>query len=517
MKSLRVILFLLFALSTQALSDARPDPNPAGSVLEPEGATKVQMVHERVLFEISPVSQKAESPDLARVTADFYFRNRGTALEKMQVLFPVGTVLEDGFNDHFYVGKNLKVWVDGTALPTTELHKKDGDTEYKWQAFQVSFPVEKEVFVRVQYDTYSLGLSDRNLNSFGYTFATGAPWFGKIEDIQLVLRMPYQVSRENTWNSNLFGQAVKPAYLGNEAIWHWQNIEPTTDPYLEFQTIPIWLWKNHLAALSEVKSNPKNIKAHRSLIDSILQMNNWGYSIFPGESWHDPRLEKACLNAFRQFPQDVPIRLYCIDKASAQITKDGEGETNPEAQFMLRTFAEIQKISPYNPKAEEAYTKLQTEYDQLWMTLPLQPPRPNSRGASTSITAIQTVQAIAQNAKLQPRTVASCKGFVIETESYQRLLTYKNNISYDYKLEQSYAFQSQRKQTLTTAKVSLDQALQEFGRSWNTPMWGKLKAWQLRWFANLDGSRRYVVALKTLPDQTTSVCVQTYLRYVVKN
>ncbi len=514
MNTLRWMLLLLFAVSIQAFSDARPDPNPAGSVLAPEGATKVQMVRERVLFEIQPATTKPKSPDVARVTADFYFRNRGTVAEQMQVLFPIAS---DSF-DRFYTGKNLKVWIDGTETPTTVLKKRDTNAEYTWKAFNASFPLEREVFIRVQYDTYSLGLNTYNdaqfLNSFGYTFATGAPWYGKIENIELVLQMPYKISRENTWAEDLFGQKNKPTYLGNQAIWNWQNIEPLENSYLEFQTVPIWLWNSYLTAQAEVRQKPKNIQAHRTLIQLILQMNYWGYSISQIEGYHDIRLEQACLKVFKEFPTDMNIRLFCIEKAQEQISRDGVSESNPEMQFALRTFAEIQKIAPYNAVAEKAYTTMQNVYEQSWMTLPLQPPRPNSRGASKTITAAETVKTIAQYAALKPQATKICNDLLIQKrEDFSRLDIYiGDGVSYQYKLEKNFAFTNSKKQNLNAWKAILEQALTQFGRYWNTPMWGADNQWQLRWFANLDGSRRYAVGLKILPNKTVAVCMQTYLR-----
>ncbi len=514
----RVLTLLIVLWLPRAFADSRPDPNPAGSVLQPEGQTKVQMLRERVVLEVKPATTKPKSVDVAQVTADFYFKNQGKLAERMRVLFPVQS--DDISN--FYVGRNLRVWVNGAPVKTEDVKKRDGDHVYAWKGFRVSFPLGKEVAVRVQYDTYSLGL-DETLNSFGYTFATGAAWFGKIGLIDLVVRLPFPTSRDNVWGSPPFAEykdrPVHPQYVRNEVRWQWKNVEPEEYSYLELQTIPIWIWKSVLKARADVAATPQDVNAHLRLIEATASLNHWGYSIYPTDEYHDPRLERVCSNAFKLFPTELPLRFRCIQLTENEFVKDGVVETDPGIQFILRTLKDISTLSPFNPRAETLYGALR--YDQEWMTLPLTPPITGSQGSNPNLTPEQTVSDIAGKAGLQAISTASCDAVLKEP----RLRIYGDRGGDpfpEFKPEHGYSVSASEPlgDNLNAWKSRLEVALNDFGRSWISPVWGDLdeaKSWQVRWFSNLDGSRRYATAIRTNRQQSVLVCFKTFLRFVVKN
>jgi hypothetical protein len=520
------VMVLIVLYSSLALADFRPDPNPAGQTLMPEGSTKVQMLRETIKLEVQATGSSHLSPDMAVVTGDFVFRNQGKKDEQMQVLFPSASD-----QSRFYVGRQFRVWLDGKEIGSKEIKKSETNgVMYTWRAFTGRFPVGREVRVQVKYLTDSLNFSfDRqdatppsSLSDFMYTFATGAAWFDKIGSVDLTVRLPYKVSSENLLANadRVFDQKVSVRYQGNEASWHWNNVEPTSSSYIEVETPATWLWKAILDARERVRVVPQDVAANQTLIRLWAE---WyvtrNQQLGDGDA---DGLLKTCRQAFERLPKEIGLRFLCVKLLPGLYGKHEAGfEGDPVVTAMLKLLGEINQINPYNQDAEEIYAHLDTlgyeasgGTDWSWTTLPANAPRAGSAGANPNLTAEQTITTLAQSAKLRSSDTKGCAGMLTKLKP-------NPSIEYVFRPEQAYAFTAPDAPANTT-KASLEQALNQFGRSWISPLWGT-DSWfpingndqwemSIRFFANLDGSRRYAVAVRVNPKQERTVCFLTYLR-----
>ncbi len=517
-----LVTLLCLGLPLIALGDFRPDPNPTGGNLAPEGATKVQMLREAIVLEVQSTGSSSLSPDVAAVTGDFAFKNQGQANEQMRVLFPVASEYS-----RFYVGRDLRVWVDGREVITKEVKKRDSNgTMYTWRGFTASFPPAREVHLTVKYLTDPLNFNF-NVNSanpptafgnFAYTFATGAAWFGKIGAIDLTVRLPYTVTKEN-FAANMYRlfseyqtSPVIPQYRGNEAHWRWENVEPTDLSVLEMTTPATWLWRDVLETRTKLARVPTDLSANQTLIRLMATLYGSQNRELGGVDLD--KLLDICRQGFKRLPKSLELRFLCFNSLPAMFFKNEYGsEGDPVLDAMLDILGEINQIDPYNLQAEALYANLSQSTPYNWQTLPATPPRAGSLGASAQLSPAQTVASLAQSAQLRPSQTKGCAAM---------LLKLKPNPGYEarFQPERSYAYTAPTA-PFNVTKASLERAIASFGRTWISPLWGtdewfldsQKEEWAMsvRFFANLDGSRRYAVAVR---DGTVgrTVCFLTYLR-----
>jgi hypothetical protein len=152
---LLVVLFLGVVTGT-ALADMAPPAQPPGSNLEPGSEnTQVRMMAERVVIEVQLGS--GESLGKALVTADFTVRNLGSEKEGMAARFPISA---NGYFEQPEV-QNLQVQVDGRNVRTRRIQGEDPYNELRdpvlWAEFDVTFPVDQDVEVRITYTVEGSG------------------------------------------------------------------------------------------------------------------------------------------------------------------------------------------------------------------------------------------------------------------------------------------------------------------------------------------------------------------------
>ena len=245
------------AFPVTALADMAPPGQPPGSNPGPGSeATQVRMLAENVLLDVQPVGEG--SLGRAQVTADFTMRNLGDKRERMAARFPIGSI------DKFEIS-DLQVQVDGKNVRTRRILGDDpeyGFVQVPWVEFDVGFPPDKDVNVRVTYTLEGMGWYP--YTEFNYILSTGAGWKDSIGSADLVVKLPYEANMYNTLLSGDTGYGFTSpgaVFDGQKIRWHFEDLEPTTEDNLESS----W-WRHHFGrqALQEqanVDRNPEDGEA----------------------------------------------------------------------------------------------------------------------------------------------------------------------------------------------------------------------------------------------------------------
>jgi len=269
---LSLLLFCSFFPSLDAHADVAPPQMPPGANLDPGAeTTQVRMMAETVILNIAQDPQD-DNGAIAKTVATFTMRNLGSADESMQARFPLSFF--DGESDgsgNFPEIQQIAVKVDGKSVATKRVIEpaapsSGGYTERNdvpWAAFDVTFPPGRDVTIEVLYTTNGFGYYP--YERFKYILETGAAWNDTIGSADIIARFPYTVSGQNIWlpdDTNGFSQTSPNATLnGNEARWHFDNLEPTVDSNIELTIVTPALWQQVLRETDTVTKNPNDGEA----------------------------------------------------------------------------------------------------------------------------------------------------------------------------------------------------------------------------------------------------------------
>ncbi len=214
-------LLLLLALLPLAAppTSARADGEPAawvGRSLQPVDSDSVRMVRERVLIDLSPNG--------ARVSATFVFRNEGPACDQI-IAFPAG-------GQGIVNVRNFRAWVDGAQVEVGT-HSPSFEHLYYWTA---SFAAGGEREVRVAYEVRRDASMEGWLvdTDFTYILTTGRRWKGPIGSAEIVLNL-----RDIQHHQIL---DLKPAgHTRTRTGYRWllRDFEPDQDVGVRFHTSPV--------------------------------------------------------------------------------------------------------------------------------------------------------------------------------------------------------------------------------------------------------------------------------------
>jgi hypothetical protein len=269
MKSAKIALSVLIILSLLIPSqpvraDVAPPPAPQLGGLEPFGyqETNVQMVYERVEMEVGQIFLFSSDPqNRVTVTAYFTMHNQGKTSESMQVIFPLESFTDcesssETANNYTYYQVNkdsFKVVIDGNIVPAREVvtpHPHEDCDKMTWAGFDVNFPVDQDVVIRVQYvmDAYYVDL----MQNIEYVLETGAGWAGPIRRGYVVVKFPYTATTENVLSDTTPGYQ----FLYNEIFWSFENLEPTSKDNIQVSIVSPHTWQEILFLRRDLKSNP---------------------------------------------------------------------------------------------------------------------------------------------------------------------------------------------------------------------------------------------------------------------
>ncbi len=284
-----LILFALFLPNRAVRADVAPPEAPPGTTLLPgEETTQVRMMAETVTLTVSADPINAENA-IAKTEAVFTMRNLGAAEEKMAARFPLSFFNgnSDGFGN-FPEIKQIAVKINGQSVSTRReiqpffnsemsYHERD---ELPWAVFDVTFPPNQDVIIEVAYDMYGYGYYP--YEAFSYILETGAGWNGTIGSAEVVVRLPYEVSRQNLdleSQAGYGGASPKAVLSGNEIRWSFKDFEPTYEDNVKVIVVTPSLWKKILAEKSNVEKNPNDGEAWGRLAKAykevILMPKGW--------------------------------------------------------------------------------------------------------------------------------------------------------------------------------------------------------------------------------------------------
>lgn len=308
----KLIIFCIFALILISAfppkavhADVAPPEAPPGTNLIPGNeTTQVRMVAETVTLIISKdpsFSQEA----IAKTEAIFTMRNLGTAEENMQVRFPLSFFNgnSDGFGN-FPEIDSIVVKIDGKTVQTkrenqpffnSELSYRERD-KIPWAIFDVSFPPNQDVTIEVTYTVNGFGYYP--YENFKYILETGAGWNGTIGAADVIVRLPYEVNKQNVWVEEVYGYTDPTqggVMNGNEIRWHFEELEPTAENNIQVIVVTPSLWESVLKETDTVTKNPND-----------------------GEAWG--RLAKAYKEILRQSHGE--LRADSAGRAMFELSKD---------------------------------------------------------------------------------------------------------------------------------------------------------------------------------------------------
>ncbi|MDP1546283.1 MAG: hypothetical protein Q8L87_09695 [Anaerolineales bacterium] len=269
-----LVLFLLITFifpRSSARADAAPPEAPPGTTLLPgESITQVRMVAETVTLTISKDPSDAQQA-VAKTEAVFTMRNLGTTEEKMQVRFPLSFFNgnSDGYFNFPEIA-SIAVKVDGRPIPTKREIQPFAASEYSyteraeipWAVFDVTFPPNQDVILEVVYNVNGYGYYP--YEAFKYILETGAGWNGTIGSVEIIVRLPYEVSGQNL---DLTGQPghgeATPGGVrsGNEIRWMFSDLEPTWQDNIQIVVVTPSLWEKVLKEKAAVAKNQNDGEA----------------------------------------------------------------------------------------------------------------------------------------------------------------------------------------------------------------------------------------------------------------
>lgn len=389
-----------------------PDPKLGGVVPYQPLETNVQMMSETVFIDIlPPPPADAKKPKQVKVNASFTMRNQGQIDEQMQVIFPLSS-LEDPYadpSDYYIDTSSFVAKVNGRSVHVTEIttptevavymgRESDliSEVQIKWAAFDVTFPVQKDVLLEVQYDMLyndyaSLPNQVTGFDGIDYVLETGAGWYGNILSADIILRFPYPASEEVISYAN-------PGYVfsGNEMQWQLRDFEPTQEDNLEVGLFRVDEWQTVLKLREYVKQNPEDADAWTELghmyfnysiamKDCQVGVTNPHFielSVEARQEVVDLRPESGA--AHYRLAESLWFNIPAIQKRQGTIATDIRLD-DPVVQYVFR---EIEQAWAYGAEVKE-YDPLTCDTKGYFPGLILQPP------VITTITNVPPTQTLA--------------------------------------------------------------------------------------------------------------------------
>jgi hypothetical protein len=505
------LLAVLLCAVPRALADAAPEEALPGSGILPGGArTQVRMVAETVTLTLRPNWTREDTELEAGVTAAFTMRNLGKVAESMQVRFPISDTY-GGYSSGRIA--DFKVQVDGKTLQTATTRTPnpvDANLEpVLWATFPVSFPPGKDVRINVAYSLESTSYA--SVEHVGYILETGRGWNGTIGTADLIVKMPYPsdgdalVNASKAWNVLTTTPGGKQS--GNEFRWRWQNLEPTAKDNFSLTVPKPSAWRAVWLAKARVKLEPQKYSGWTRL---GAELHGVAAGRF-GESALGAARDRAFARALQLAKNETRAKTAEAEVRMAMLLnndeKDGLLEGNAY-QTLYQRLLEVLRLDPDNSEAHSFLEQLQGFADStpMQLTLPLLPPTLGSPGAVTGLEPAAVVKALATLAQLEPGTADKC---ALDKRIASRL------DGSGYTVEAVYGYSSATG-TASAPFERLNTALERYGRSWITPGWEVIartddldQSW--RFFANLDGSRRYGVSIRT-SDAWYVVCFTQFVK-----
>ncbi len=267
-----LVVILVSALPMKNVhADIAPPESPPGTTLLPGNEnTQVRMVSETVTLTVSPNSSKPLEA-IAKTEAFFTMRNLGNEEEKMQVRFPLSFL--NGNSDgrgNFPEISSIAVKINGVTASTRRENQPFIGSEYAyqerdeipWAVFDVTFPPQKDVNIKVTYTVDGFGYYPYEM--FKYILQTGSGWNGTIGSADIIVHLPYEANKKNVLLtvSVGFGESTPGGVIsGNEIRWHFEDLEPAREDDIQILLVTPSLWESILYETQNVENNPRDGEA----------------------------------------------------------------------------------------------------------------------------------------------------------------------------------------------------------------------------------------------------------------
>ena len=386
MKKRALIIFILLSLALgwlppqAARADVAPPPEPALGGLSPfeYQDTNVQMIYERVEIELVDLLVDPDffsAPQQANVVAWFVMRNLGSTAEQMQAVFPLKSLNDclhydqlpgpPSYAHYLSDPDSFVIRVDGERVTTTVVTTDYPDQRpryqscdpMEWVAFDVSFPVEQDVLIRVEYHMDIMGRDA--LQTIEYILETGAGWKGPIGQAYVIFRLPYLANTENILS------ATTPGYqfLYNEIFWSYEDLEPTPQDNILVSVIDPSTWGSILDLRNAIQTNPADITAWRELASTYWRIAHWHGSELREATYAQKALDTYQL-AIAANPESAALYAKYADAIWSDCCYYFPYEPMSETD-RDRILALLDKALTFDPSNQEALEMLQRIKEQF--------------------------------------------------------------------------------------------------------------------------------------------------------
>jgi tetratricopeptide (TPR) repeat protein len=364
------VVVLLIQATDYVRADIAPPAPPSGSnPMTGLESTNVRMVSETILMEIDADSPYDES--LAQVTAIFTMHNLGETEEQMEVRFPLAQSIEWGYlcggGLAFPPITNLKAWVNNHQVPTHKTYEtaeyfKQGepnryggtnDNEYVtltvpcWEHFEVTFPPEEDVIIKVVYTASPYDHWKLAYYGYSYILETGAGWKGTINSADIIVRLPYELNEYN-----FLGCRPETCTVDiNEVRWHYEDFEPDFHSNARVSLLPPHLWQRILVETENTTKNPEDGEAWGRLGKAYKESvvgRSFRYDL-PGEEMYFLSKE-AYQKAVTLLPNDAGWHYGFADL----LCRKAEWSSEFAIEKWQECFEQIKQALEINPKHQKA-------------------------------------------------------------------------------------------------------------------------------------------------------------------
>ena len=364
-KSILVFMFLALVSSTSipiVRADAAPPPDPTVGGIGPyqPQKTNVQMISETVFIDVPQSPSNVQEPKQIKVNASFTMRNQGQTEEQMQVIFPLTRLNTGGTEEALYQidTSSFVITVNGQHVPITTITTPPEETasdmdhgfspDVQWAAFEVTFPVQKDVILEVEYEMLN-PYEQEDFTGIAYILETGAGWYGNILSADITVRLPYQIEEIALYYA-------KPGYAisGKELHWSLKDFEPTREDNLDVRVVKEEQWQAIVDLRSKVKRNPNDVDLQVKLADtyvslSVFSMKPYGYLYSLNHRTSDLAVEA------RRKVVDLRLEWGDAHFRLAEIL----WYTNPKVEKILgESSATLGSIQPNDPSIQEVLHEL---------------------------------------------------------------------------------------------------------------------------------------------------------------
>jgi hypothetical protein len=403
-KSTKVILVVLFLACMlvpvrEVGADIAPEPEVELGGLQPSPfkPTEVAMLYERVEMELGMFQDDTERQEVQNrvmVNAYFVMQNQGEVDETMQAVFPSqsapvcrGNYHGDSFTAYYILEDSFDVSINGTTVPTSTLNAPYADCEdYPWMAFDVTFPANQEVLIKVSYimETWNVDLAQ----NIDYILETGAGWKGNIGRGYIILKFPYTVSSENVLSAASEGYQT----LYNEIFWSFQDLEPTPENNIHISIVSPNVWLDIQRLRNQVADEPRSPDAWLALLEKYNGIAYSDKGMMTRDQHYAHLIPVAYEEAIRTNPDNAELSAnYALYKLFGW-SPHMEPITPDQAEQVLPWLNRALALEPENETANYVLWQLSNSAPFLTYTPPATiPPTATSQFTSTpSITPTAT-------------------------------------------------------------------------------------------------------------------------------